>query len=255
MLRAAQVRIEDGIGEPILIGRPAGRRGARSKRFGLRIRPGVDFELINPRGRQRYPRLCRSDAGKDRPARHHAGSGHAPSCAPTRRSIGALAVKRGDADAMLCGLDGRFLRHLQYVEMIIGKAAGVLSLSGLSMLINQQGVWFMTDTFVSDTPTAREIAETTILAAAAVTRFGLTPRAALLSASDFGSRNDESARRMREAVGILHRGGSRARSRWRNARRHRPVGDDPPAGIPQFDACTAKPICWSFRTLMQPTSP
>jgi malate dehydrogenase (oxaloacetate-decarboxylating)(NADP+) len=104
---------------------------------------------------------------------------------------------------MLCGLDGRFLRHLQYVDMIIGRAPGVQSLSGLSVLINQQGVWFMTDTYVSENPSAREIAETTMLAAAEIARFGLVPRAALLSASDFGSRNDASAMKMREAAGIL----------------------------------------------------
>ncbi len=203
VLRAAQVAIEDGICEPVLIGRPE-VVAARLERFGLRIRPGVDFELVNPQQDERFREYV--DLMLEKTGRR----GITPEAAKTivrsnTTVIGALAVERGDAHAMLCGLDGRFLRHLQYVEMIIGKAAGVLSLSGLSMLINQQGVWFMTDTFVSDTPTAREIAETTILAAAAVTRFGLTPRAALLSASDFGSRNDESARRMREAVGILHR--------------------------------------------------
>ncbi|MCU0789498.1 MAG: NADP-dependent malic enzyme [Nitratireductor sp.] len=203
VLRAAQVAIEDGICEPVLIGRPE-VVAARLQRFGLRIRPGVDFELVNPQQDERfreYVDLMLAKTGR---------RGITPEAAKTivrsnTTVIGALAVERGDADAMLCGLDGRFLRHLQYVEMIIGKAPGVLSLAGLSMLINQQGVWFLTDTYVSETPSAREIAETTILAAAAVTRFGLAPKAALLSASDFGSRNDESARRMREAVEILHR--------------------------------------------------
>jgi malate dehydrogenase (oxaloacetate-decarboxylating)(NADP+) len=203
VLRAAQVAIEDGICEPVLIGRPE-VVASRLQRFGLRIRPGVDFELVNPQQDDRfrdYVDLLLAKTGR---------RGITPEAAKTivrsnTTVIGAIAVERGDADAMLCGLDGRFLRHLQYVEMIIGKAPGVLSLAGLSMLINQQGVWFMTDTYVSDTPSAREIAETTILAAAAVSRFGVTPKAALLSASDFGSRNDESARRMRDAVEILHR--------------------------------------------------
>ena len=119
--------------------------------------------------------------------------------------IGALAVERGEADAMLCGLDGRFQRHLQYVEMIVGKAPGVRDLSGLSMLLNSSGAVFMTDTYVTDDPTAEEIAETTVLAAAEIARFGITPKAALLSASDFGSRDCVPARKMRRAVEILQR--------------------------------------------------
>ena len=106
---------------------------------------------------------------------------------------------------MLCGLDGRFLRHLNYVEMIIGKAPGVRALSGLSILINPAGVWFLTDTFVSDEPTPDELAEMTVLAAAEVARFGIAPKAALLSASDFGSRGDASAEKMRRATEILRR--------------------------------------------------
>ena len=117
--------------------------------------------------------------------------------------IGALAVERGDADALLCGLDGRFMRHLQYLEMIIGKADGVCDLSALSMLINQHGVFFLTDTYVTDNPTAEEIAEMTILACREIKRFGMEPKAALLSASDFGSRPVAAARKMQEAVQVL----------------------------------------------------
>jgi malate dehydrogenase (oxaloacetate-decarboxylating)(NADP+) len=200
-LRAAQIAIEDGICEPVLIGRPE-VVNSRLERFGLRIRPGSDFELVNPQQDERFRDYV------DLMIRKTGRRGITPEAAKTivrsnTTVIGALAVERGDAHAMLCGLDGRFLRHLQYVEMIIGRAAGVQSLSGLSMLINQQGVWFMTDTYVSDMPSAREIAETAVLAAAEITRFGLTPKAALLSASDFGSRNDSSAQKMREAAKIL----------------------------------------------------
>ncbi len=203
VLRAAQIAVEDGICEPVLVGRPDVVT-ARLERFGLRIRPGVDFELVNPQQDERfrdYVELLIRKTGR---------RGITPEAAKTivrsnTTVIGALAVERGDAHAMLCGLDGRFLRHLQYVEMIIGKASGVHSLSGLSMLLNQEGVWFMSDTYVSDVPTAREIAETTILAAEEIARFGITPKAALLSASDFGSRNDASSQKMREAAQILER--------------------------------------------------
>ncbi|MCB1441263.1 MAG: NADP-dependent malic enzyme, partial [Nitratireductor sp.] len=87
--------------------------------------------------------------------------------------------------------------------MIIGKAQGVHALSGLSILINQTGACFMTDTYVTDDPSAEEIAEMTVLAAAEIARFGITPKAALLSASDFGSRNSDAARKMRRAAEIL----------------------------------------------------
>jgi malate dehydrogenase (oxaloacetate-decarboxylating)(NADP+) len=201
VLRAAQIAIEDGICEPVLIGRPDVVT-ARLERFGLRIRPGKDFELVNPLQDDRYRAYV--DLMLEKTGRRGITPEAAKSIVRSNTTvIGALALERGDADAMLCGLDGRFLRHLQYVDMIIGRAPGVQSLSGLSVLINQQGVWFMTDTYVSENPSAREIAETTMLAAAEIARFGLVPRAALLSASDFGSRNDASALKMREAAGIL----------------------------------------------------
>ena len=201
VLRAAQIAIEDGICEPVLIGRPDVVT-ARLERFGLRIRPGKDFELVNPQQDDRYRAYV--DLMLEKTGRRGITPEAAKSIVRSNTTvIGALALERGDADAMLCGLDGRFLRHLQYVDMIIGRAPGVQSLSGLSVLINQQGVWFMADTYVSENPSAREIAETTMLAAAEIARFGLVPRAALLSASDFGSRNDASALQMREAAGIL----------------------------------------------------
>jgi malate dehydrogenase (oxaloacetate-decarboxylating)(NADP+) len=203
VLRATQIVIEDGICEPVLIGRPD-VVVARLERYGLRIRPGADFELVNPLQDDRYREYV------DLMIKKTCRLGITPEAARTivRSSntvIGALAVERSDADAMLCGLDGRFQRHLQYVDMIIGKAPNVSDLSGLSMLINQQGVFFLTDTYVTDDPTSEEIAEMTLLAATEIRRFGLTPKAALLSASDFGSRMTEKSDKMRRAVEILFR--------------------------------------------------
>mgnify|MGYP000392097391 CR=1 FL=1 len=201
VLRAAQIALEEGICRPVLIGRPE-VVVSRLERYGLRIRPEKDFELVNPQQDDRYreyvelmvERTCRK--------------GVTPEAAKTivrsnSTVIGALAVERGDADALLCGLDGRFMRHLQYLEMIIGKADGVCDLSALSMLINQHGVFFLTDTYVTDNPTAEEIAEMTILACREIKRFGMEPKAALLSASDFGSRPVAAARKMQEAVQLL----------------------------------------------------
>ena len=120
--------------------------------------------------------------------------------------IAALALKRGDADAMICGLEGRFARHLRNVKLIIGPRADVSrdhDLSTLSMLISQRGVIFLTDTHVTVDPTAEEIAEMTVLAAEEIRRFGIEPKAALLSFSDFGSRDAPSALKMRKAAAIL----------------------------------------------------
>ena len=108
---------------------------------------------------------------------------------------------------MICGLEGRFERHLRNVTLIIGPRAGVRDrdLSALSMLITQRGVIFLTDTYVTVDPTAEEIAEMTVLAAEEIRRFGIEPKAALLSHSNFGSRDAPSALKMREAAAILQR--------------------------------------------------
>jgi len=121
--------------------------------------------------------------------------------------IAAIAVKRGDADAMICGLEGRFEKHLRNVSLIIGPRPDITDrdLSTLSMLISQRGVTFLTDTHVTVEPTAHEIAEMTVLAAEEIRRFGIEPKAALLSHSNFGSRDTASTKKMREAVEIIHR--------------------------------------------------
>ncbi len=204
VLRAAQVLLEDGIAQPILIGRPHVVE-TRLKRYALKIRPGTDFQLVNPEDDPRYRDyvdLLIKIAGR---------RGVTPEAARTlvrtnATVIAALAVRRGEADAMICGLEGRFERHLRNVQMIIGARAGVRDrdLSALSMLISQRGVVFMTDTYVTVDPSAEEIAEMTILAAEEIRRFGIEPKAALLSHSNFGSRDSASALKMRQAVAILH---------------------------------------------------
>ena len=203
VLRAAQVVLEEGLAKPILIGRPA-VVDVRLRRYGLKIRPGSDFELVNPEEDPRYRdyvELLIERAGR---------RGITPEAARTAvrtntTVIAALALRRGDADAMICGLEGRFERHLRNVQLIIGPRADVndRDLSTLSMLITQKRVIFLTDTYVSVDPSAAEIAEMTMLAAQAITRFGIEPKAALLSHSNFGSRDSASALKMREAAGLL----------------------------------------------------
>ncbi len=203
VLRAAQVLLEEGIAKPILIGRPHVVE-VRLKRYGLRIRPGTDFELINPDDDPRYRVYV--DLLIELSGRRGVTQEAARLMVRTNPTvIAALALKRGDADAMICGLEGRFARHLRNVKLIIGPRSDVRDhdLSTLSMLITQRGVIFLTDTHVTVDPTAEEIAEMTILAAEEIRRFGIEPKAALLSFSDFGSRDAPSALKMRKAAAIL----------------------------------------------------
>jgi malate dehydrogenase (oxaloacetate-decarboxylating)(NADP+) len=201
VLRAAQVVLEEGTAVPTLIGRPYVVE-TRLARYGLRIRPGVDFELINPEDDPRYRDYV------DLLIRLAGRRGVTPEAARTlvrtnTTVIAALSLMRGEADAMICGLEGRFERHLRNVDLIVGRREGVRDLSALSMLISQRGVTFFTDTYVTVEPGAREIAEMTVLAAEEIRRFGLEPKAALLSHSNFGSRDSASALKMREAARIL----------------------------------------------------
>ncbi|MBD0416183.1 NADP-dependent malic enzyme [Oryzicola mucosus] len=203
VLRAAQVVLEEGIAQPILIGRPQ-VIDARLERYGLRIRRGTDFDFINPEDDPRYRVYV--DLLIELGGRRGVTPEAARNMVRTDNTvIAALAVKRGEAEAMICGLEGRFARHLRQVNLIIGPRPHITDhdLSTLSMLISQRGVLFLTDTYVTIDPSAEEIAEMTILAAEEIRRFGIEPKAALLSYSDFGSRDAESAQKMRKAAQIL----------------------------------------------------
>ena len=201
VLRAAQVLLEEKIAEPILIGRPDILE-SRLKRFGLRIRPNVDFEVVNPQGDPRFRDYV--DDFLALVGRRGVIPDAARTIVRTNTTvIGALAVRRGEADALICGLEGRYEKHLRDVRQIIGKREGVLELSALSLLVSQRGATFMTDTYVTFNPSAEEIASMTVLAAAEIRRFGITPKAALVSHSNFGSRESESARKMRDALALV----------------------------------------------------
>ncbi|WP_350333852.1 NADP-dependent malic enzyme [Coralliovum pocilloporae] len=201
VLRAAQVAIEDRIAQPILIGRPSVIE-RRVQKYGLKIRPGEDFEFINPEEDSRYRDYV--DLYFDCVGRNGVSPDAARTVVRTNSTvIGALAVKRGEADALICGLEGRFLKHLEHVKSIIGMAEGVHDLSTLSLLINKSGAYFLTDSYVTDNPSAQELAETTLMAVDHIRRFGLDTRAALLSHSNFGTRDSKSARKMKEALNLI----------------------------------------------------
>ena len=152
MLRAAQVVVEEGLARPILIGRPAVIE-ARLERFGLSIRPGRDFELVNPEDDPRYRDYVQAYielAGR---------KGITPDAARTlvrtnATVIAALMVGAGEADAMICGVEGRFLSHLRHIRDIIGYAPGVTEFSALSLVITAKGAFFLADTQVRPDPTA-----------------------------------------------------------------------------------------------------
>jgi len=117
--------------------------------------------------------------------------------------IAAIAVKRGDADAMLCGLDGRFNQRLRYIKDIIGLVPGATDLSAMCLMITNKGAFFLADTHVRRDPAAPEIAEMALMCAAHVRRFGIEPKIAFVSYSDFGSDDTPSALKMRDALEIL----------------------------------------------------
>jgi malate dehydrogenase (oxaloacetate-decarboxylating)(NADP+) len=201
VLRAAQTIVEERIAIPVLIGRPSVVE-TRLERFGLSIRPGHDFELVNPDDDPRYRDYVASYieiAGR---------KGITPDAARTlvrtnATVIAALALQRGDVDGMLCGVEGRFTSRLRYIKEIIGLAPGVEDFAALSLMITARGAYFLADTHVRWAPSATEIADMAILADEHVRRFGLTPKIALLSHSDFGSGDSPDARKMREALDLI----------------------------------------------------
>jgi malate dehydrogenase (oxaloacetate-decarboxylating)(NADP+) len=201
-LRAAQVVIEEGLAQPILIGRPSVVE-ARIKRFGLSISQGRNFEVVNPEDDPRYRdyvALYLERAGR---------RGVTPDLARTivrtdSTVIAALSVLRGDADALICGLEGRYPNHLNTIDDVLGKTEGVSDFSAYSLLITSRGALFIGDTYVTLDPTPEQIAEKALLGADVVRRFGLEPKIALMSHANFGSRGSDSSRRMRAALEILH---------------------------------------------------
>ncbi len=202
VLRAVQVLVDEGLALPVLCGRPKVVE-KRIGECGLRLRIGQDFELVNPLDDPRYNDYWR----------HYHGLLEREGVTPDRARtvvrtdatvIGALAVMRGDADALICGVEGQYRNHLAHIEQIVGKAPGVHDLSALSLVITRSGSYFLADTYVSENPGVEELVEMTVLAAEAVQRLGITPKIALLSHSNFGSHHDAEALKMREAVRILH---------------------------------------------------
>jgi malate dehydrogenase (oxaloacetate-decarboxylating)(NADP+) len=203
VLRAAQEVLNEGIARPTLIGRPD-VVVARIDRLGLRIRPGIDFELVNPDSDSRfreywsayYEIMQRKGVSQDQ-----------AKLEMRRRAtlIGAMLLRQGEADAMLCGTVGSYQRHLGVVADVIGRREGARSFATMNLLLLPRRTVFICDTYVNVDPSAEQVAEMTVLAAEEVRRFGVIPKIALLSHSSFGSSDAASAVKMREALKILWR--------------------------------------------------
>ena len=203
VLRAAQQAIDEGIARPILIGRPS-RIEERIDRLSLRLEPGANVGVIDPADYEMYDtywRLYHELMGR---------RGVAPAAARTTLRnqptvIASMMVRCGDADALLAGPAPRFRPELNYVLDVIGLRPGVDSAAALRVLILTKGIFFIADTDIMEDPSPSQICQSAMLTAKQVRRFGMTPKIALLSASNFGSNDLASSVKMREAMHLLHR--------------------------------------------------
>jgi malate dehydrogenase (oxaloacetate-decarboxylating)(NADP+) len=203
VLRAAQQVIDEGLARPTLIGRP-GVIEARIERLGLRLKHDRDFDLVDPGNDPRYREYW---------TEYHRlaeRKGVTPEIAkldmrrlPTL--IGAMLIHMGAADAMLCGILGRYTGHLRYLDMVIGLRSGVRNYAAMNMLMLPRRTVFICDTYVNFDPSAEQVAETAILAAEEISRFGLTPKVALLSHSGFGAADTPTSRKMRAALALIEK--------------------------------------------------
>ncbi|MHA4868068.1 NADP-dependent malic enzyme [Duganella sp. PWIR1] len=201
VLRAVQVIVDEKLARPILVGRPA-VLDSRIAKFGLRLKQGVDFDVINPDHDDRYRDYWQ--AYYELTARKGVTQEYAKLEMRRRHSlIGAMMIKKGDADGMICGTFGTTQLHLHYIDQVLGRREGACVYAAMNVLVLPQRQLVMVDTHVNENPDANELAAITVMAAEEMRRFGLSPRAALLSHSNFGSSNNASAQKMRAALELI----------------------------------------------------
>jgi malate dehydrogenase (oxaloacetate-decarboxylating)(NADP+) len=201
VLRAVQVVVDEGLARPILVGRPA-ILAQRIERFGLRLKPGTDFEVINPEYDARYRDYWQTYLGMT--CRKGISEQYAKLEMRRRHTlIGSMMVHKGDADGMICGTYGTTDVHLKYIDQVLGRREGVNVYAAMNGLLLPDRNLVLVDTHVNENPTAEQLAEITLLAAEEMRRFGLLPRVALLSHSNFGSSNSASAKKMRDTLALL----------------------------------------------------
>ncbi|MCC2956855.1 NADP-dependent malic enzyme [Massilia sp. IC2-477] len=201
VLRAVQVVVDEKLARPILVGRPAVLE-KRIEKFGLRLKLGQHVDVINPDFDERYREYWQAyydlgmrkgvtvDMAKLEMRRRHT-------------LIGAMMVRKGDADGLICGTYGTTQMHLHYIDQVLGKREGSNVYAAMNFLITPDRQLAIVDTHVNENPNAQELAEITVMAAEEMERFGIQPRAALLSHSNFGTYNSESARKMRSVLPLV----------------------------------------------------
>ena len=201
VLQAVQVVVDEGLAQPILVGRPR-VIAQRIERAGLRLVADRDFEVMNPeydpRYRQywtEYYRLTQRKGVSEPYAQIEMRRRHT--------LIGAMAIHLGDADGMLCGTFGTHHLHLHYIDQVLGRRSDVRNYAAMNAVILQEHTIFIADTYVNIDPSAEEIVEITLLAAESLRRFGVVPKVALLSHSSFGSSDHPQARKMQEALALV----------------------------------------------------
>ncbi|SHE73741.1 NADP-dependent malic enzyme [Thermomonas hydrothermalis] len=248
VLRAVQTVIDEGLAFPILIGRPEVIE-SRIRKLGLRMRAGVDFELTNINDDPRFDDYWRQ---------YHALTerrGVTPDAAKNlMRSrptlIAAMMVKRGEADALITGIVGRYHKKLGYLRSVFDFEPGVTGTAAMTGVLNDQGAWFFVDTHVQVDPSAEQIAEATLQASYRLKLFGIEPKVALLSHSNYGSHTDASAQKMARVYQILRQRAPRlevdgemmADTAWDEALRQRIFPNTPLKGranllvMPNLDA-------------------
>jgi len=202
VLRAVQVVIDEGLAKPILVGRPAVLR-QNVERHGLRMKPGVDFEVVNPELDPRY----REYWNEYYRLTERKGVSQQYAKIEMRRRltlIGAMLIHMGEADGMLCGTFGTHELHRNYVDQVIGLRKGVNVYAAMNAVILPTRTIFIADTYVNIDPTAEQVAEIALLAADEIRRFGITPKVALLSHSSFGSSSHPQAKKMQAALALLN---------------------------------------------------
>ena len=202
VLRAVQTVLDEGIARPVLIGRPA-VVATNIERFGLRMKPEQDFDLVNPDSDSRYRELW---THYHRLTERKGISVEYAKRETRRRStlIGALLLHFGYGDGLICGTFGMHQVHLKFIETVLGRQRGVRNFYTMNILIVPGRTLFLCDTYVNYDPTPEQIVEMTVLAAAEMRGFGVTPKVALLSHSSFGSEDSPTAEKMRRALVMLH---------------------------------------------------
>jgi malate dehydrogenase (oxaloacetate-decarboxylating)(NADP+) len=201
VLRASQIVVDEHLARPTLIGRPC-VIAERIEKFGLRLREGLDYDVVNVEQDQRYRDFWQT---YHRMTERKGITQQMAKIEMRRRLslIGAMLLHKGDVDGMICGTWGSTMLHLNYVDQVIGKRPGVNTFACMNGLMLPGRQVFLVDTHINYDPDAAQLAEITIMAAAEMKRFGFIPKAALLSHSNFGGSNQPSAIKMRETLALL----------------------------------------------------